>query len=73
MRTKADSQYGPATTDKGIHSDVSLKNLKRSHRTSISSPKTISRRDDDDDRSHFIRLDESVVVDFSPRYVGERV
>ncbi len=65
MRTKADSYYGPGIDNSG-HSEISLRNLKGSHRTSISAAKALSRRHDDD-KSHFIRLDESVEVDVSPR------
>ncbi|KAF2799244.1 hypothetical protein K505DRAFT_231492, partial [Melanomma pulvis-pyrius CBS 109.77] len=67
MRTKADSYYSPGTDNSG-HSEISLRTLKGSHRTSISAAKTLSKRDDDD-KSHFIRLDESVEVDVSPRDV----
>jgi len=70
-RAKVDSNYGPGTT-KGGQSEISLRHLKASHRTSISAPKSMSRRDDDD-KSHFIRLDESVDVDVSPAYGGGRV
>lgn len=72
IRTKAGSQYGPAT-DKIGPSEIYLRNLKGSHRTSISAPKTRSTLNNDDDRSNFVRLEESVAVDFSPRYVGDRI
>lgn len=62
---KADSYYGTGTDPTGL-SDISLRNLKGSHKTSISAQKTLSRHgDDDDDKARFIRLDESVDVDFS--------
>ena len=71
LHTKVDSYYSPGIDNSG-HSEISLRNLKGSHRTSISAAKTSSRRDDDD-KSHFIRLDESIDVDFLPHDVGGRV
>lgn len=66
-RTKVDSYYGTVTHKSG-QSDMSLRNLKASHRTSISAPKSMTARVNED--GNFIRLDESVDVDVSPRYVG---
>ncbi|KAF2257926.1 hypothetical protein CC78DRAFT_480752, partial [Lojkania enalia] len=70
--TKIDSHYGSSTNRSG-QSEITLRHLKGSHRTSISAMKTLSRGDDDDDKSNFIRLDEAVDVDVSPPYGGGRV
>ncbi|RYP20591.1 hypothetical protein DL767_009416 [Monosporascus sp. MG133] len=74
LRTTIDSYYNNTfATDQSVRNDISLRNIKGSHRTSISAPKTMSRRDDGDDRSHFIRLEESVDVHVSAAYVGGKV
>jgi len=73
VRTKMDSYYG-TTTGKSSQTDFSLGNLKGNHSTLISASKTMSTRvDENDDRSHFIRLDESIDVDVLPRSIKERV
>jgi hypothetical protein len=62
LRTKIDS-YSGSGTDKTGHAETSLRNLKGSHKTSISGPKTLSRRHDvdddhdDEEKAHFVRLD----------------
>jgi len=73
VRTKMDSYYG-TTTSKSSHTELTLRNLKGNHSTSISASKYMSTRVDENvDKSHFIRLDESVDVTVLPRSVEERV
>jgi hypothetical protein len=69
-RTQVNSQYGSGTGRTG-QSEITLRHIKGSHRTSISATKMLSR--DEDDKSNFIRLDESVDVDVSPSYRGGSV
>ena len=72
-RTKMDSYCG-TTTSKSSYIEITLRNLKGNHSTSISASKNMSTPvDKNDNRSHFIRLDESVDVDVSPRSVEETV
>jgi hypothetical protein len=67
VRSKLDSYHG-TSTGKGSHSELNLRNLKGSHKTSITASKNMSTRiNEDNGRSNFIRLDESVDVDVSGR------
>ncbi|KAM3064770.1 hypothetical protein ACMFMF_011765 [Clarireedia jacksonii] len=73
VRAKMNSYYG-TTTGKSSHTELTLINLKGNHSTPISASKNISTRvDENHDRFHFIRLDESVDVDVLPRSDEERV
>ena len=66
--------YCGTTTSKSSYIEITLRNLKGNHNTSISASKNMSTPvDKNDNRSHFIRLDESVNVDVSPRSVEETV
>ncbi|KAF1992967.1 hypothetical protein P154DRAFT_451456 [Amniculicola lignicola CBS 123094] len=71
-RTKVDSYYGTGTSRSG-QSEITLSHLKGGHRASISAIKSLSRGEDDDRKSNFIRLDETVDVDVSPPYGAGRV
>lgn len=66
LATKASSYYRNASagTDQSFRNDISLRSMKGNNITSISAPKVIN-RDEEMDRSHFIRLEESVDVDVS--------
>ncbi|KID93448.1 hypothetical protein MAJ_10586, partial [Metarhizium majus ARSEF 297] len=70
LGTKKGGSYN--SPGQSARNDIHLRNIKGSHMTSILASKPMqSPLDDDDDRSHFIRLNESVDVDVSPAH-GER-
>ncbi|KAF2730700.1 hypothetical protein EJ04DRAFT_499946 [Polyplosphaeria fusca] len=68
-RVKIDSQYGSGTGQ----SEITLKHLKGSHRSSTSALKMLSKSSSNDDKSDFIHLNDSVDVDVSPPYGVARV
>ncbi|KAF2965844.1 hypothetical protein GQX73_g7743 [Xylaria multiplex] len=75
LRTTVNSYHSNNidNTDQSTRIDIPLRNLKGSNTTSISTPKPISRRNDDDDRSHLILLEHSVDVEVSHGYFRRKV